>query len=184
MALSATIYRFSCNLSDLDRQLYTDFSVHVALHPSETPGRMLRRLIAYCMWYSPELAFTKGLSTDNEPDLWARNDIDDIDWWLELGLPDAKRIKKASQQAKHVAICTYGRQAFDHWWKAHEALFVKYKNVEVWDFELDALMQLEEALARTMSLSVMIQDGVLNLSWDDRMLELTPRKLCSEGLLL
>ncbi len=73
MALNATIYRFAIDLSDMNRNIYMPLSLHVALHPSETLERMFARVLAYALCYEEGIEFTKGLSTDNEPDVWALN---------------------------------------------------------------------------------------------------------------
>ncbi len=54
-----------------------------------------------------QLRFTKGLSTDDEPELWEKSLTDDIELWIDLGQPDEKRIRKACGRAKKVIICTY-----------------------------------------------------------------------------
>jgi hypothetical protein len=47
MALKATIYKAQLELADMDRQLYTEHSITMARHPSETDERMLIRLLAF-----------------------------------------------------------------------------------------------------------------------------------------
>ncbi len=49
MAEKATIYRANITLSDMDRNYYGDFSLTIALHPSETIERMMVRVLAFCL---------------------------------------------------------------------------------------------------------------------------------------
>jgi uncharacterized protein YaeQ len=51
MALPSTIYRFSLELSDIDRQIYESLQATVARHPSETEERLVARLLAYALFY-------------------------------------------------------------------------------------------------------------------------------------
>ena len=95
MALSATIYKAELNVVDMDRHYYEQHSLTLAQHPSETAERLMLRLLVFALHASETMAFTKGLSTDDEPDLWQKSLSDEIELWVELGLPSEKRLKKA-----------------------------------------------------------------------------------------
>ena len=70
MALSAKICKAELNVIDMDRHYYQQHSLTMAQHPSETDERLMVRLLAFALNASESLSFTKGLSTDDEPDLW------------------------------------------------------------------------------------------------------------------
>ncbi|XPE47564.1 YaeQ family protein [Shigella flexneri] len=70
----------------------------MARHPSETQERMTLRLLAWIKYADDRLQFTRGLCAEDEPEAWLRNDYLGIDLWIELGLPDERRIKKACTQ--------------------------------------------------------------------------------------
>ncbi|MCK5886056.1 MAG: YaeQ family protein, partial [Alcanivorax sp.] len=72
MALTATIYKAELTVSDMDRDYYATHNLTVALHPSETESRMMLRLLAFALNAHEDLAFTRGLSSTDEPDLWQR----------------------------------------------------------------------------------------------------------------
>lgn len=107
MALKATIYKATVNVADLDRNQFLDASLTLARHPSETQERMMLRLLAWLKYADERLQFTRGLCADDEPEAWLRNDHLGIDLWIELGLPDERRIKKACTQAAEVALFTH-----------------------------------------------------------------------------
>lgn len=94
MALKATIYKAVVNVADLDRNQFLDASLTLARHPSETQERMMLRLLAWIKYADERLQFTRGLSAEDEPEAWLRNDHLGIDLWIELGLPDERRIKR------------------------------------------------------------------------------------------
>lgn len=94
MALKATIYKATVNVADLDRNQFLDASLTLAQHPSETRERMMLRLLAWIKYADERLQFTRGLSSDDEAELWLLNDHLGVDLWIELGLPDERRIKK------------------------------------------------------------------------------------------
>ena len=73
MALKPTIYKFRISLSDLNRDYYDTLNLTIAQHPSETMERMLIRFLAYCLNTQERLTFSKGLSSPEEPDIWAQS---------------------------------------------------------------------------------------------------------------
>ena len=172
MALSATIYKFDIDLSDLDRNLFQHWPLLLALHPSETQQRMVTRLFAFCLNAHEHLAFTKGLSEDSEPDLWQKSYTGEIELWIELGLPDAKRLKKAVSQAQLVKLYIPSSQGSSHWWSIMANECRKYPRLGVYQFDDQAINSFAAQLARTMRLSVLVQDGEVNVSWSNQMLEI------------
>lgn len=93
MALKATIHKATVNIADMDRNYYSEANLVLAQHPSETPQRMMLRLLAWLCHAHERLEFTRGLSAEEEPALWWRNDHGAVEWWIELGLPDEKRLR-------------------------------------------------------------------------------------------
>ncbi len=75
MALKATIYKAAVNVADLDRNQFLDANLTLAQHPSETQERMMLRLLAWIKYADERLQFTRGLSSDDEPEL-ARNNLE------------------------------------------------------------------------------------------------------------
>lgn len=177
MALNSTIYKFTVDLSDMDRHLYLRETVQLALHPSETLERMATRFLAYCLHYSERLEFTKGLSTDSEPDVWLKTLTDDIELWLEVGLPDDKRLRKACHQSDQVQLYAYGGQGLDNWLQGVKKEAKRHSNLKVSNLDEEAVATFAEAIERTMSLSCVIQDGQINLSWDGHMLDVAVTEL-------
>ena len=132
MALKATIYKATVNVADLDRNQFLDASLTLARHPSETQERMMLRLLAWLKYADERLQFTRGLCADDEPEAWLRNDHLGIDLWIELGLPDERRIKKACTQAAEVALFTYNSRAAQIWWQQNQSKCVQFANLSVW----------------------------------------------------
>lgn len=107
MALTATMYTFDINVSDVDRHVYETLSLRVACHPSETEEYLWTRVLAYCLEYTEGIQFSKGLSTPDEPAVLVRDLTGTLQGWIEVGAPDAARLHKASKAAPRVAIYTY-----------------------------------------------------------------------------
>lgn len=107
MALSATIYHFEIDVSDVDRGVYQVLDLRLAQHPSETMRYMLARAIAYCLFYEEGIAFSKGLSTTEEPALWVKNLQGNVTLWIDVGSPSHERLHKASKATPRVAVVTH-----------------------------------------------------------------------------
>jgi len=95
MAPKATIYKAELQVSDMDRQYYATHALMLAQHPSETVERLMVRLLAFALHADERLEFGRGLSTDDEPDLWRKSLTGEIEQWIELGQPDEQHIRKA-----------------------------------------------------------------------------------------
>ncbi|HEX4499335.1 MAG TPA: YaeQ family protein [Thermoanaerobaculia bacterium] len=110
MALTSTIYNFDVELADADRGVYETLPIRAALHPSETEEYLWTRVLAYCLEYEPDIAFSKGLSDGDEPALWVRDPVDPtgrVKAWIEVGTPDAARLHKAAKAADRVVVYTH-----------------------------------------------------------------------------
>lgn len=107
MALSSTIYNVSVELNDVDRGVYESLALRLAMHPSETMEYMVTRLLAYCLEYTEGIEMTTGLSDGDEPAIVVRDLTGKVTGWIEVGLPDADRLHRASKLASRVAVYTH-----------------------------------------------------------------------------
>jgi len=107
MALAATLHHLQIALSDTDRGVYESLDLRIARHPSETMRYLLARTIALCLLWEDGIAFSKGLSTVDEPAVWIVEPDSRIRLWVDVGQPSAERLHKASKRAERVVVCTY-----------------------------------------------------------------------------
>ena len=166
MALKATVVKAELQLSDLDRHHYATYPLTLAQHPSETDERLMVRLVAFALFASDRLEFGKGLSTDDEPDLWRRDYTGDIEQWIDLGQPDESRIRKACGRARQVIVVNYGGRASDLWWDKHAAALSRLDNLTVVDIDAASVDALAGLIQRSMRLNALIQDSELQLMGD------------------
>ncbi|UTH76057.1 YaeQ family protein [Chromobacterium sp. IIBBL 290-4] len=177
MALTATIYKANLTLSDMDRGYYATHSLTLAQHPSETLERMMLRIVAFALHASETLSFTRGLSADDEPELWQKNYADEIELWVELGEPDEKRLKKACSRSEQVALYSYGGRASEVWWSQIENKLARLDKLSVFRIDFDALQALAAIAERSMQLTATIQDGQLWLANDAQNILIAPLRL-------
>lgn len=176
MALSATIFRASLQISDMDRGYYHEHALTIARHPSETDERMMVRLLAFSLHASEALAFGKGLSADDEPDLWEKDLTGAIRSWIDVGQPDEKRIKKACGRADRVYVYSYGAQAPRVWWDKIGSGLERARNLTV--IKLPAETRELAALAsRNMRLTCNIQDQQIWFANDEASVTIQPETL-------
>lgn len=117
------------------------------------------RVMAFCLNASPELIFTKGLSTIEEPDLWHKNLDDTIEEWIEVGEPAVDRVKKATRLAKKVQIYAFNSKS-DVWWNQSKSKLASL-SATIHQFDANSIEALAQTVQRGMDLSVMITGNSL-----------------------
>lgn len=169
MALKPTIYKFRIGLTDMNQDYYDSLNLTVAQHPSESAERMMARVLAFCLNAKPELQFTKGLSSIEEPDIWLKSLDDQIQTWIEVGEPDPERIKKATRLSKQVMVYSFNTKS-DIWWQQNQAKFAPLA-AQVTRFEHSGISDFSKMIARTLDIGVMIAGNTAFISADDNQCE-------------
>lgn len=165
MALKATVFKVQLQIADMDRHYYQDHSLTLAQHPSENDERMMVRLLAFAMHASDTLAFTKGLSAeDDEPELWDKSLNGDINLWIEFGQSDEKWLRKAAGRAKQVKLFCYGGRSVPVWWQNNQQALQRYKNLSVVEINEEAVKAMAKLVNRSMNLQCNISENQIWLS--------------------
>jgi uncharacterized protein YaeQ len=107
MALTATIYNFTINLSDVDRGVYESITFKAAQQPSETNEYLIARVLAYALEFTEGIAFSAGIADPEHPAIAVRDLTGTLKVWIDIGAPDAARLHKASKAAPRVAVYTH-----------------------------------------------------------------------------
>lgn len=176
MALNATIFKADLTITDTDRGYYATHALVLARHPSETDERLMVRLLAFALHADAALAFGRGLSAEDEPDLWRRDLTGLIELWIDVGAPDEKSVRRACGRAAQVVVYAYGRNA-ERWWDDVRATLARPDNLAVFALPADATRDLAALAQRSMQLQCTVQDGTAWVTDGARSVELTPRLL-------
>ena len=176
MAQKSTIYKAQLEIADLNRHYYASHHLTLACHPSETTRRMLCRVFVFIHNASDQLGFTKGISTDDEPDLWEKTLTDEIDLWIDLGQPEERRIAKACGRSKAVRLYGYEPRAFAVWWEHQQAALSRYKNLAIWEILLPDDQDLEAILERSMKLNCTLQENEMLITSDSQVISVSFRQ--------
>ena len=177
MALPSTIYRANIQLSDIDRGVYETLQTTVARHPSETEERLVARLLAYALFHEPELFFTKGVSSGEEPDLWSKGPDGRTLLWVEVGLPEPERLIKASRHSERVALLACGN-ALPIWERQHLAKLASVSNLTITTLDQGFINRLVALLGRSITWEITITEATLYLQTAGESLE-TPLRTSS-----
>ena len=180
MALKSTICKVVLQVSDTDRNYYAEHAVTIARHPSETDERMMVRLLAFALNAHEHLAFGKGLSDMDEPDLWLKGLTGVIAQWIEVGQPDEKTILRACGRADRVTVYAY-RSGAELWWAPIAGQLARAKNLAVWRIPTAASQMLGQLAARSMRLQCTVQDGQVWFSDATETVEIEPVALKAGG---
>lgn len=181
MALKSTIYKAHVHLADMDRGLYAEHSLTLALHPSETEERLMVRLLAFALHTPADdtrgaLQFAKGLSDTDEPDLWQHDLTGQLLHWVEVGQPDERRLSKACSRSERVTVYAYASST-PVWWSALANKVSRLDRLSVWQIESAQSQALAALAQRSMQWQVSVQDAQVWVHSDLGSVELTPERL-------
>ena len=178
MAQNSTVFKIYLQIADMDRHYYADHSLTLARHPSETDERMMMRLLAFVMHAQERLEFTRGICVDDEPDLWLKNYADEIELWLEVGLPSEKRLKKACNRSQQTVLITYGSdQAVNPWWESVRKLVASQNSLTIYRISEEQSAQLTALAERGAQISATITDGQIWLSSEVDSVTIDPQQI-------
>lgn len=167
MALNATIFKADLQIADMDRHYYNSHALTIARHPSETDERMMVRVLAFARHAHEALSFAKGLSDNDEPDIWQKDLTGAIDLWIEVGQPEEKRILKACGRAEQVVLYTYGGHGASIWWNQISAKLARLRNLTVINVAPATTQALAGMAQRSMQLQCTVEDGDVWLGGSD-----------------
>jgi uncharacterized protein YaeQ len=167
MALGATIYSFSIQLSDVDRGVYQALDLRVARHPSETATFMLARVLAYCLEYREGIALTDGIAAVDEPAVLVRDLTGRITAWIEVGAPDAERLHRGSKLAGRAAVYTH-RDPEQVLAQLAGKKVHRGAEIPVYSFDREFMESVAAALPRRAALTLSVTERQLYLDVDGR----------------
>ena len=164
MAIKSTIFKAELQIADMDRAHYGTHALTLARHPSENDERMMVRLLAFALHAAGDneapLSFANAMEQMDEPDLWRRSLVGDIELWVDVGQPEEKWLRKASNRSREVVLYLYGRNGA-LWWSQNGAGLQKFANLRVRLVPAEATAALAVLAQRTMKLQCTVQDGTV-----------------------
>lgn len=174
MAQGATIFKAVVDISDVRRHYYAQHRLTLARHPSETDQRLMLRLLAFALFASEGLQFCRGISNDDEPDLWRKNLSGEIELWIELGQPSEKRLRRALGLAQQVVILNYGGREVQQWQQQQAAILETEPKLNVLEISSEDSRALAGLAERNLSCQITLDEDSTWVSTAAQSLEIRP----------
>ncbi|MEI8109131.1 MAG: YaeQ family protein [Verrucomicrobiota bacterium] len=178
MALKAIIYKAQLQVSNLDDNLYSDHSLTIARHPSETDERLVIRLLAFALNVpkNPDhatLEFAKDMWEADAPSLSQKDLTGQITHWIEVGQPDEKRLLRAAARIDQVSVYSFSSST-PIWWKGIAPTLSRTRNLHAWQIPSLQSQSLASLAKRTMDLHLTLQDGSIWFGDGSQSIEVSP----------
>ncbi len=170
MAMTATIYQFTVEFSDVDRGVYETLDLRVARQPSESAEYMVTRMLAYCLEYAEGIAFTQGVAAKDEPAVWVRDLTGKLLVWIEVGLPDAERLHRGSRAADRAAVYTHRDVEQFQKQLAGKRIF-RAEEIPIYSLDRHFVEQLADLVDRRTTLAITVTEGQLFVAIGDQVLD-------------
>jgi len=167
MALNSTMFRFTIELSDVDRGRYETLELRVACHPSESAPFLLTRVLAYALNRQDGIEFSKGIASPDDAAIYVKDLTGSILLWIDIGVPSARRLHKASKASKAVKVYTHRdpKLLFD---EARGQAIHKVNAIEVISVSPKFITQLEQTLERDNRWALLRDGGELSVTVKDQ----------------
>ena len=82
-----------------------------------------------------------------------------MECWIEVGLPDERRLRKACGQAEQVVLYAYGARGADLWWSKAAPELERCRNLSVIALSPATTAALAALAGPRMTLNAMVQEG-------------------------
>jgi uncharacterized protein YaeQ len=149
--------------------VFESLAFTAARHPSESEDYLWTRVLAYALEYTDRLEFSRGgLSQTDEPPLFVPNPATGrYRAWIDIGLPDADRLHKASKASDRVAV--YAHRDPSQWLqRLQNARIHRAETIELYSMDRALLADLSARLDRRMQFSLSVSGRELHLSFDSQ----------------
>jgi uncharacterized protein YaeQ len=163
LALTATLYNVEINLSNVDRNVYDTIAFKVAQQPSETDDYLMARVLAYALEYTEGIGFSGGIAEADQPAIFVRDLTGTLEAWIDVGVPDAARLHKASKASPRVAVYTHKDPRLLIKALAGEKIH-RSEALELFAFDRELIAELVAHLDRRMRFDMSVTDGHLYIT--------------------
>lgn len=116
MVFKVMIFKVIFNIVDMDWYYYVDYYLIIVQYFLEIDEWMMIWLLVFVFNVNEYLEFIKGLSIDDELELWQKSLSDEIELWIELGLLEEGWLWKVCNWVCQVIFYIYGGCVVFLWW--------------------------------------------------------------------
>ena len=137
---------------------------------------VIKHQLAFALNAHEQLEFTRGILTDDEPDIWQKSLSGERELWVELGLPGEKIIRQSCGKADEVIVYCYGGTTAGVWWEKIKNRTARFNNLQATNFLKKDTRKLQKLASRSIKLQVNIQSGDVMVSLNDSIVYVTSVK--------
>ncbi len=99
------LYRTHIDVADIYHKRYRHSDMRVALSDKESSAHFVLRMLAFCL-IQDEKCELNVAHDQLQPDLYIKNEFDDVILWCDVGWPSLKKITRALHRADKVKVVT------------------------------------------------------------------------------
>jgi uncharacterized protein YaeQ len=100
-------YSFKLDISNADRGLYTGLRLKTPKHPYESLPHLYARMLAYAHCYEESVQFSRGMFEVQEPTIWKKDLLGNVELWVQVGVPDEKKLQHVLRQHRDIRRLLY-----------------------------------------------------------------------------
>jgi len=104
MSQGSLLHRFQIGFEDAGRKRRDELDLRVARASSEVGEYLVARVLAWCLCHEQGIELTSDLCKGDEPAVCVKGYDGVIHTWIEIGIPESKKLHRASKAAKRVLI--------------------------------------------------------------------------------
>ncbi|MBK7642354.1 MAG: YaeQ family protein [Planctomycetes bacterium] len=104
MSQGSLLHRFQIGFEDAAAKRRDELDLRVARASSEVGEYLVARVLAWCLLHETGIELSAGLCKGDEPSVAIKGYDGVIQTWIEIGIPESKKLHRASKAAKRVLV--------------------------------------------------------------------------------
>lgn len=104
MSQGSLLHRFQIGFENAAKKRREELDLRVARHSSEVGEYLVARVLAWCLCHETGIELTAGLCQGDEPAVCIKGYDGVIQTWIEIGIPESKKLHRASKAARRVLV--------------------------------------------------------------------------------
>ena len=162
-------YSFNLEISNSTAGIYASTRIRATKHPYESFEHLWARVLALAHSYEPELTFSEGLYQTEQPTIWKKDVTGEVLKWIEVGVPDKKKIDRALKHDRQSEFRIYFYATdqittFTNLLRGSKSNWIS--PIHFFQFDPVVLAALAEIIKNNGKLSVTVLDDALYLDYE------------------
>ncbi|WP_199608607.1 YaeQ family protein [Flocculibacter collagenilyticus] len=161
MGDKAILFNTHIDVANLDKHRYDSLHFTVALNHAETLEHLVMRVLAFSLVPDGIPHFTKHPNSTDTPDIYTESYEANYGFWINIGMPEIKQLKRASKSAEHVIIFMLKDRK---WLEDNQLQLIGLSNLTIISLSREFISELSYSLDRSIHWSVVLDGKKLSVS--------------------